>query len=351
MEKIIEVKNLRTYYYVYEGILKAVDGISYHIDCGETLGIIGESGCGKSATASSLLRIVPEPGRVAGGEIKLYDPRNPEREPVDLAKLSAHSKEMRQIRGKRISMIFQEPMTSLSPLHTIGNQLTEAILLHRTDNKKEAEEIAYEMLVKVGISNPKRRLSEYPHQLSGGIRQRVMIAMALSCHPDLLIADEPTTALDVTIQAQVIELMKSLQEEFGMGMQYITHDLGVIAEVADRVAVMYLGKIVEMGTLKEIYTNPMHPYTNRLMKSIPSLHKKEGRRLESIPGTVPVPIGLSVSCGFSGRCHLAQKGKCDCHQPLLTDRGDGHMVSCFLYGDEEENVEEIPQKSRLWKKG
>lgn len=350
MGKIIEVKNLKTYYHVYEGVLKAVDGISYHIDQGETLGIIGESGCGKSATASSILRIVPEPGRIEGGEILLYDPRNPEAEPLNLAGLDAGKKEIRKVRGKRISMIFQEPMTSLSPLHTIGNQLTEAILLHRTGDKKEAEEIAYEMLVKVGISNPARRLSEYPHQLSGGIRQRVMIAMALSCHPDLLIADEPTTALDVTIQAQVIELMKSLQQEFGMGMQYITHDLGVIAEVADRVAVMYLGKIVEMGTLKEIYTNPMHPYTNRLMKSVPSLRKKEGNRLESIAGTVPMPIGLPVCCGFSSRCHLAQKGKCDCRQPRLTDRGNGHMVSCFLYGEEEEIIEEVPQPKKLWRR-
>lgn len=347
MGKLIEVKNLKTYFNTYEGVLKAVDGISYHIDVGETLGIIGESGCGKSATASSILRITPEPGKIAGGDILLYDPKNPDADPLNLATMNPKGKEIRSIRGKRISMVFQEPMSSLSPIHTIGNQLVEAILLHRTKDKKEAVEIAFEMINKVGISNPRQRLNEYPHQLSGGIRQRVMIAMALSCKPDLLIADEPTTALDVTIQAQVLDLMKSLQKEFGMSMQYITHDLGVIADVADRVAVMYLGKIIEKGTIKQVFDNPMHPYTNQLMKSIPSITKSRTGKLESIRGTVPIPINLPISCGFSSRCPMAIKGKCDCTSPKLVDYGDGHCVSCFLYGDSSENnvVEESKKES------
>lgn len=337
MGKVLEVKDLRTWYYTYEGVLKAVDGISYSINQGQTLGIIGESGCGKSAASQSILRIVPSPGKIVRGEILLYDPGSPEAAPRDLAKMNARGKEIRRVRGSKISMIFQEPMTSLSPLHTVGNQIMETVLLHQTKDKKEAEEIACEMLVKVGIGNPRQRLQEYPHQLSGGIRQRVMIAMALSCHPSLLIADEPTTALDVTVQAQVLDLMKKLQEELGMSIQYITHDLGVIADVADHVAVMYLGKIVEMGSLEQIFKNPLHPYTDRLMKSIPSLKKKkDGTRLESISGTVPIPINIPRSCGFSGRCPVKKKGQCDCMSPGLTDRGDGHLVSCFLYGDEQE---------------
>lgn len=347
MNKVLEVRDLRTYYYTYEGVLKAVDGISYSIMQGQTLGIIGESGCGKSASSQSILRIVPSPGKIVGGQILLYDREQPEKEPQDLTQMDPGGKEIRKIRGSRISMIFQEPMTSLSPLHTVGNQIMEAILLHQTKDRKEAKERAYEMLVKVGIGNPRERLQEYPHQLSGGIRQRVMIAMALSCHPSLLIADEPTTALDVTVQAQVLELMKELQAELGMSIQYITHDLGVIGEVADHVAVMYLGKIVEMGSLEQIFRNPLHPYTDRLMKSIPSLRKKkDGRKLESISGTVPIPIGIPPSCGFAGRCPVRKNGKCDCAVPKLTDRGDGHLVSCFLYGDEEEEAVEIPKPKR-----
>lgn len=334
---VLEIQSLKTYFFTDEGVLKAVDGISYAIEKGKTFGLIGESGCGKSATSQSILRIVPHPGKIVGGEIRLYDPSSPGQEPVDIAKMDAKGNEIRRIRGGKISMIFQEPMTSLSPLHTIQNQMVEAILLHRTNNKREAIEIAYDMLNKVGISNPRQRLTEYPHQLSGGIRQRVMIAMALSCHPALLIADEPTTALDVTVQAQVLDLMKNLQQEFGMSIQYITHDLGVIADIADTVAVMYLGKIVEMGTLEQIFRHPMHPYTERLMKSIPSLSKsKGGKRLATIKGNVPIPIDLPVSCGFSSRCPMVIQGKCNCATPRLTDRGNGHLVSCFLYGEEAE---------------
>ena len=339
---VIEVHGLKTYFFTDDGVLKAVDGVNYAIEAGKTFGLIGESGCGKSATSQSILRIVPQPGRIVGGEILFRDARTPDATPVDLVKLSPKGEEIRAIRGGKISMIFQEPMTSLSPLHTIQNQMVEAILLHRTKNKKEAIEIAYDMLVKVGISNPRQRLTEYPHQLSGGIRQRVMIAMSLSCNPSLLIADEPTTALDVTVQAQVLELMKKLQQELGMSVQYITHDLGVIAEVADTVGVMYLGRIVEMGTLEQIFRHPMHPYTERLMKSIPSLNKpKDARRLATIKGNVPIPIDLPVSCGFASRCPMAMKGKCDCARPKLVDSGGGHLVSCFLYSSEAEEAETV----------
>lgn len=353
MDKVIEVKDLRTYFYTDDGILKAVDGVSFFIQAGKTLGIIGESGSGKSVLSQSILRILPNPGRIVAGQILLYPPTKGAEEtaPVDLAKMAPYGKEIREIRGGKISMVFQEPMTSLSPVHTVGNQMIEAILLHRTNDKALAREIAYDMLVKVGISNPRQRLDEYPHQLSGGIRQRVMIAMALSCHPAMLIADEPTTALDVTSQAQVIELMKSLQQEFGMGVQYITHDMGVIAEVADSVAVMYLGRIVEMGTLEQIFHNPMHPYTQRLLKSIPSIKRSApGSKLESIHGTVPIPIGLKPGCGFAPRCALAKSGQCDRAVPKMMDRGDAHMVSCFLYGDEEDPLfipEDSPPRKHL----
>ncbi len=340
MRSVIEVKNLRTYFFTDEGVLKAVDGIDYEIGAGRTFGLIGESGCGKSAASQSILRIVPPPGKIVAGEILYRDIRKPDAEPVDLAKLKPTGDEIRKIRGGHISMVFQEPMTSLSPLHTVENQMVEAIRLHRTKNKKEAVEIAYDMLVKVGISNPRRRLTEYPHQLSGGIRQRVMIAMALSCHPLMLIADEPTTALDVTVQAQVLDLMKNLQQEFKMCVQYITHDLGVIADVADEVGVMYLGKIIEKGTREQIFLHAMHPYTDRLLKSVPSMSKKrDGKRLEMINGTVPIPINLPPACGFSTRCPMRMAGKCDSATPRLVDQGNGHQVACFLYGEEAEEEE------------
>jgi oligopeptide/dipeptide ABC transporter ATP-binding protein len=337
MNTVLEVTNLKTYFFTLEGVLKAVDGISYSMEAGKTLGFIGESGCGKSVTSQSVLQIVPHPGRIVGGNILLL---RKDGSSTDLSVIAPHGNEIRKIRGGMISMIFQEPMTSLSPLHTVENQMVEAILLHRTKNKKEACEIAVDMLEKVGISNPRGRMKSYSHQLSGGLRQRVMIAMALSCNPSLLIADEPTTALDVTVQAQVLELMKRLQSEFGMAIQYITHDLGVIADIADTVAVMYLGKIVETGTLPQIFRSPMHPYTDRLMKSVPSIRAKKGiKRLDVIKGTVPIPIDLPVSCCFSSRCSVMIEGKCNTMVPKLIDRGNGHLVSCFLYGDEIENSE------------
>ena len=324
---LLELNDLKTYFYVNEGILKAVDGVSFGINQEETLGLIGESGCGKSVTAHSILRIVPSPGKLIGGRILL----NHDGQSIDLARLDPSGKMIRSIRGKEISMIFQEPMTSLSPVHTIGDQIREAIYLHRTKDKKEAQEIALDMLNRVGIANPTQRINEYPHQLSGGMRQRAMIAMALSCHPKLLIADEPTTALDVTVQAQILELIQELQQQFHMAVLYITHDLGVIADICHRVAVMYLGKVVEFGAVRDIFYHPLHPYTVRLLKSRPSMSKRTGQRLESIVGNVPIPLNLRDQCGFVERCTEAIKGRCDVAVPELIELEENHWVRCFLY--------------------
>lgn len=324
---LLQVKNLKVYFYLEEGILKAVDDVSFDMRRKEVLGIVGESGCGKSVTAQSILRIVPHPGRTVGGEILLHQNGNL----VDLARLDPSGRDIRAIRGKEIAMIFQEPMTSLSPIHTIGNQIMEAVLLHRDMGQSEARELTLEMLYKVGISNPQQRIDEYSYQLSGGLRQRAMIAMALSCNPSLLIADEPTTALDVTVQAQILELMKELQREFGMSIIYITHNLGVIAEIADEVLVMYLGKVVEHANTDEIFHNPLHPYTIGLLKSIPKVGKKARTRLEAIEGTVPTPLDLPRGCRFYQRCREGKEGICNMDNPSLIEVTKGHRVSCFLY--------------------
>ena len=324
---LLQVKNLKVYFYLEEGILKAVDDVNFDIERKKVLGIVGESGCGKSVTAQSILRIVPHPGRTVGGEILLHQNGNL----VDLARLDPSGRDIRAIRGKEIAMIFQEPMTSLSPIHTIGNQIMEAVLLHRDMNQSEARELTLEMLYKVGISNPHQRIDEYSYQLSGGLRQRAMIAMALSCNPSILIADEPTTALDVTVQAQILELMKELQKEFGMSIIYITHNLGVIAEISDEVLVMYLGKVVEHANTDEIFHNPLHPYTIGLLKSIPKVGKKARTRLEAIKGTVPLPLDLPRGCRFYQRCQEAKKGICNVDSPSLIEVTKGHRVSCFLY--------------------
>jgi len=331
--KVLEVRDLRTYFNLDEGTLKAVDGVDFDIRTKTTVGIIGESGCGKSVTAQSILRIVPSPGEIVSGEIWLY--RNGT-EGLDLSTLDAKGSEIRAIRGKEISMIFQEPMTSLSPVHTIGAQIMESILLHRTRDKREAKEIALGMIEKVEISNPAQRFDEYPHQLSGGMRQRAMIAMALSCNPSLLIADEPTTALDVTVQAQILGLMQQLQEQFGMAVMYITHDLGVIAEITDEVNVMYLGRIVERAETVELFKNPLHPYLRRLLKSIPRIGRKARVRLDAIKGTVPIPLDPPRECGFHSRCEEAMAGKCDIAIPSLVDMGSGHYVRCFLFSEQKE---------------
>ncbi|UCH24402.1 MAG: ABC transporter ATP-binding protein [Trueperaceae bacterium] len=329
MKTLLDVRDVRTYFHLDEGVLKAVDGVSFDIGKQETLGIIGESGSGKSVTAQSIMRIVPKPGRIRSGEILLHhDDRT-----TDLTQLKPFGPEIRSIRGKDIAMIFQEPMTSLSPVHTIGNQIREAILLHRTEDRKEAEAITLDMLSRVGISNPKQRVNEYPHQLSGGMRQRAMIAMALSCNPKLLIADEPTTALDVTVQAQILELIKELQEQFHMSVLYITHDLGVIAEVCDKVAVMYLGRVVEYGSVRDIFYHPLHPYTVRLLKSMPKMGHKQDR-LEAIEGNVPIPLDPPVQCGFVERCTEAMAGRCEVAVPALVEVDKQHWVRCYLHSEE-----------------
>ncbi|MGZ3696699.1 MAG: ABC transporter ATP-binding protein [Bdellovibrionota bacterium] len=300
-EKILEVKNLQTSFFTEEGEVRAVDDVSFNVYKGKTLGIVGESGCGKSVTSLSIMRLIPNPpGKTVGGQI-LYKGQ-------DLLKLDLAR--MRAIRGNEISMIFQEPMTSLNPVFTIGNQIVEAILLHQDLSKKAALEKSIDMLKLVGIPAPEKRVHDYPHQLSGGMRQRVMIAMALSCNPQILIADEPTTALDVTIQAQILDLLRSLQEKVGMALILITHDLGVVAEVADEVAVMYAGRVVEQGTVGEIFANPKMPYTRGLLNSIPTLSKDptgkvKKKRLETIPGIVPNLLHLPKGCRFQERCTFA----------------------------------------------
>ena len=323
--KVLDVRHMQTYFFLDEGVLKAVDDVSYAVGVRETLGVIGESGCGKSVTAQSIMRIVPKPGRTIGGQVLLRR----EGEVVDMAQLDPYGPQARSIRGKEVSMIFQEPMTSLSPVHTIGDQIMEAILLHETPDKGRARELTLEMLGHVGISNQEQRINEYPHQLSGGLRQRVMIAMALSCNPSLLIADEPTTALDVTVQAQILDLMKRLQEQYGMSILYITHDLGVIAEIADQVCVMYLGKVVEQAETREIFKRPVHPYTVRLLRSLPTKQAK-GRRLESIKGTVPIPLDFPEICGFFSRCTEAKEGVCNGAVPELEEVAEGHQARCFF---------------------
>jgi peptide/nickel transport system ATP-binding protein len=326
---LLNVRDLRVYFHLDEGLLKAVDGVDFAVKRQKTLGVVGESGCGKSVTAQAILRIVPKPGRVQG-EIVLQ--RKGDGPLVDLAKLDPFGAEIRGIRGAEIAMIFQEPMKALSPVHTIGNQIVEGILLHATQDKKEAYEIALEMLSRVQMSNPRQRLAEYPHQLSGGMRQRAMIAMALACRPSILIADEPSTALDVTVQAQVLRLMKDLQAEFGMAVIFITHDMGVIAEMADEVAVMYLGRIVEFADVGAVYHEPTHPYTLELLNSIPTLDREPRTHLNTIRGTVPVPLNLKPGCGFYSRCQRGTKGLCDRENPPLVEVKPGHYVRCFPQG-------------------
>jgi len=321
-EKLVEIRNLRTHFYTEDGIVPAVDGVNLYIKRGETLGVVGESGCGKSVTSLSIMRLIPNPpGKIVGGEILFQG--------EDLLKKS--EAEMRKIRGNEISMIFQEPMTSLNPVYTIGDQIAEAIQLHQGLSRKEAMAKAVEMLRLVGIPLPERRVREYPHQLSGGMRQRVMIAMALSCNPKLLIADEPTTALDVTIQAQILELMKKLKKELGMAIMLITHDLGVVAEMCERVVVMYGGKVVEEADVVSLFKNPLHPYTEGLLRSIPRLDQ-ETEKLHVIEGVVPNPLHMPKGCRFHPRCPYATD-KCREAQPELEQVAPGRFVACFLSAD------------------
>jgi len=330
-KKLLEVNNLKTYFYQEDGIVKAVDDISFHIDKGETIGIVGESGCGKSITSLSVLRLVPRnKGKIAGGTIKYYiDGENP----IDITALDPRGTEVRKIRGKEIAMIFQEPMTSLHPVFTVGNQIIEVVRLQLGMTKKEARERAIEMLRLVGIASPEQRVDNYPHELSGGMRQRVMIAMALSCDPNLLIADEPTTALDVTIEAQILDLMQDLQNRIGMAIMFITHDLQVIGEMSDRVNVMYAGKIVETGTIDDIYHNSKHPYTQGLLKSIPQIGEK--KRLVPIKGTVPNTVDLPSSCYFAPRCEFAME-ICHKKEPPDFKVGSEQIAKCWLHKSREE---------------
>lgn len=319
-ETVLEVKDLKTYFYTPDGVVKAVDGINLSIKRGSLLGIVGESGCGKSMTAMSILNLVPQPpGRIVSGEI-LYEGK-------DILKLK--ESEMRAIRGAKISMIFQEPMTALNPVFTVGEQIAEALRVHKGMSRREAMDKAAELLSLVNIPSASDRVRDYPHQLSGGMRQRVMIAMAISCSPSIVIADEPTTALDVTVQAQVLDLLKQLMKKMGMSMILITHDLGVIAEVANDVAVMYAGRIVEYTSTEALFAAPTHPYTEGLLNSIPRFNEKKRERLKTISGIVPRLLDLPAGCKFYGRCGIAID-RCKNEEPLLKETAKGHLTRCWV---------------------
>jgi peptide/nickel transport system ATP-binding protein len=327
---ILEVRDLRTHFFSDEGTVKAVDGASLDVYAGKTLGIVGESGCGKSVTARSILRIVERPGRIVSGSIVL---RREGVRDTDLAQLDSGGREMRDIRGGDIALIFQEPMTSFSPVHTVGSQIVETIRLHQRVSKPEARARAVEMLRRGGVPRPERRIDEYAFQLSGGLRQRAMIALALSCAPRILIADEPTTALDVTTQAQILELLSQLQAREGMAIILITHNLGVVAEMCDEVAVMYLGRVVEQGSVDAIFHAPRHPYTRALLQSMPSIHAAVRTKLPTIEGSIPHPYNRPAGCPFHPRCPEAMPGRCDRVEPATRDVAPGHAVACLLYDD------------------
>ena len=332
---LLDVRGLKAHFYTREGVVKAVDGVDFTIRRNEILAIVGESGSGKSITARAIMNAVPSPGRIIDGQIMFYDPKRGDgADGIDLAKLDNRGEEIRQIRGNDIAMIFQEPMASLSPVHTIGSQIIEAIRLHMPLSKKEARDRAIELLQRVGIPRPEQRIDNYAFQLSGGMRQRAMIAMALSCNPTLLIADEPTTALDVTTQAQILELMLELQAEYGMSVIFITHDLGVVAELADDDVVLYLGQVVERGDVYSMFKEPQHPYTRALLQSIPRLGVKVKPRLASIRGMVPSPFNRPDGCQFNPRCEMRIAGVCDKILPELISIGEEREVRCLLHQPE-----------------
>ena len=328
-QTLLSVRDLRTWFFTDQGVAKAVDGVSFDVLPGETLGIVGESGCGKTVTSLSILGLLPQPpARVMeGSSVRLLDEEL----------IGAPERRMRALRGNEISMIFQEPMSSLNPVYSVGDQIAEALRLHRGMDRRGARAEVVRLLSEVGISEPERRVDEYPHQLSGGMRQRVMIAMALSCEPQLLIADEPTTALDVTIQAQILELLAGLRQKHGMAVLLITHDLGVVAEVCDRVVVMYAGEVVETGSVYQIFQEPAHPYTRGLLDSLPSV-ENPGQRLDSIPGTVPSPTDWPVGCRFRARCSLAESG-CEQTQELVELSGGGRSARCWRAAASHDSVE------------
>ncbi|MEM7029149.1 MAG: ABC transporter ATP-binding protein [Chloroflexota bacterium] len=334
-DTILEINNLRTYFFLEKGVVKAVDGVNMKLDRETTIGIVGESGCGKSITARSVMRLVQSPpGRIVEGNI-LFNRQNGQNgtaqtDTVDLAKVDPKGSLIRAVRGGEISMIFQEPMTSLNPLWTVGRQIAEVVQLHQAASKKEAKDRAIEMLERVKISDPHQRVDQYPHQLSGGMRQRVMIALALSCNPNILIADEPTTALDVTVQAQILDLMRELQRDFGSAIMMITHNLGVVSQMADYVAVMYLGKVVEYAPVRDIFHDPMHPYTVGLLNSIPVLGRKDKKALIPIEGMVPSPSEDIRGCAFADRCPQVM-AICREETPILKEGQPDHQVACWLH--------------------
>jgi oligopeptide/dipeptide ABC transporter ATP-binding protein len=342
---LVEIKDLHTYFHLAEGVVRAVDGVDMKIHRGETLGVVGESGCGKSVTSLSLMSLLPPSAKIESGEIIFYKKAAGDAhgaggtvERGEIAKLKPNSREMRGIRGNHISMVFQEPMTAMIPVRTIGQQIMEAVMLHRNLKQKEARELTIDVLAKVKMPRPEKVVDDYPFQLSGGMRQRAVIAMALSCNPSLLIADEPTTALDVTTEAQILDLMRALQSEFGMAIMYITHNLGVVAEMAREVAVMYLGKIVEQTDTKSIFLEPLHPYTRGLLASIPHLDESildphRSRRLNVIKGMVPDPYSRLKGCPFHPRCPEIIPGVCDQVVPEPVQVRPGHMVRCHLYSN------------------
>ncbi|MBN1873121.1 MAG: ABC transporter ATP-binding protein [Anaerolineae bacterium] len=353
---LVEVKNLRTYFHLAEGIVRAVDGVDLVIKPGRTLGVVGESGCGKSITALSLMQLVPSPGQIEEGEIIYYKTVQETEltataDVINITKLQSNSREMRAIRGNQISMVFQEPMTAMLPVRTVGSQIMEAIILHQGVEKEEARERAIEILARVNLPNPDRIVDTYPFQLSGGMRQRAVIAMALSCNPNLLIADEPTTALDVTTEAQILDLMRNLQRDFNMAIMYITHNLGVIAEMADEVAVMYMGKVVEQTDVRSIFLTPLHPYTRALLRSIPQLDDVMARagkkkRLETIRGMVPDPYSVLRGCSFHPRCPQYMPGVCDKVAPEVIEVEPGHTVRCHLYAPRTSEIQEAAESTK-----
>jgi peptide/nickel transport system ATP-binding protein len=338
---LVEIKDLHTYFHLAEGVVRAVDGVDLTVKPRETIGIVGESGCGKSVTSLSLLRLLPPAGKIERGQIIYYrqvkgGSTSQLVDVIDITKLDPNSKEIRDIRGNQISMVFQEPMTAMSPVRTIGQQITEVIILHQKVNKAEARKRAIDMLARVKMPRPERVIDDYPFQLSGGMRQRAVIAMALSCSPSLLIADEPTTALDVTTEAQILDLMRVLQNDLGMAIMYITHNLGVVAEMAQEVVVMYLGKVVEQTDVQTIFLNPLHPYTHGLLESIPHLdetivHADRNRRLRVIKGMVPDPYTRLKGCPFHPRCPNMITDVCDQVEPKNIQVKPGHKVKCHLY--------------------
>jgi oligopeptide/dipeptide ABC transporter ATP-binding protein len=331
-EPLLEVSNLKIHFFTDEGVVKAVDGVDLTIERGKTLCLVGESGCGKSVTSRAFMQIIRTPGKLVAGEMLFHHKRDDGTEEViDLAKLDPKGRAIRRIRGKEIAMIFQEPMTSLSLMHTVGAQIMEMVRLHTDATKQEARERGIEMLQRVGIPRPERLIDEYPFRLSGGMRQRAMIAMALSCNPTMLIADEPTTALDVTTQAQILDLMLELQSDYGMALLFITHDLGVVAEIADDVAVMYLGRIVEYSDADTVFNDPKHPYTQALLRSIPKVAMKRDE-LEPIKGMVPSPFRRPNGCQFHPRC-MQRFEPCNQIEPANTYLNDNHTVRCLLYED------------------